>query len=217
VVTGVIFDLDGVLVTTDEYHYSAWKTMADEQGIYFDRLINERLRGISRMDSLDIILEKSDREYSVPEKVKLAARKNELYVELLSHLDRSGMLPGALDTISGLKQASIKIAVGSASKNTRMILRQLQITDAFDTVVDGNNIIHGKPDPEIFLLAAARLDIKAQNCLVVEDADAGVEAAVRAGMPVLGVGPASVNSRASLHARTLADINLLSFIVRGEI
>ena len=209
-ITGVIFDLDGVIVTTDVYHYSAWKTMADEQGIYFDRVINERLRGVSRMDSLDIILEKSSRNYSVSDKVKMASRKNDLYVEMLLRLDRTGILPGALETITALKNAGIKIAIGSASKNTRLILKQLQIADVFNAVVDGNDIAHGKPDPEVFLLAASRLKIKPQDCLVVEDADAGVEAALRGGMQVLGVGPAYNNKNVSIRAKTLADIDLAS-------
>jgi beta-phosphoglucomutase len=211
-IKGVIFDLDGVIVTTDEYHYSAWKAMADEQGIYFDKQINERLRGVSRMESLDIILEKANHQYSIADKAELAARKNNLYVEMLSLLDGSGILPGALDTITSLRRAGIKIAIGSASKNTKLILKQLRLMDFFNAVVDGNDIAHGKPDPEIFLLAADRLDIKPQYCLVVEDADAGVEAAIRGGMAVLGVGPAYNNNLVTIRARTLADINLLSFV-----
>jgi len=211
-ILGVIFDLDGVIVTTDEYHYAAWKAIADEQGIYFDRQINERLRGISRMESLNIILEKAGHVYSETDKALLASKKNGLYIQMLLSLDRKGLLPGALETIKALKRAGIKIAIGSASRNTQLILRQLGLNGAFDAVVDGNDIVYGKPNPEIFLLAAIRLNIKPENCLVVEDADAGIEAAIRGGMAVLGVGPAYNNKNASFRARTLADIDLLSVI-----
>lgn len=177
-ILGVIFDLDGVIVSTDNCHYLAWKRMADEEGIYFDRTINERLRGVSRMESLEIILERAQRPYTDDEKQAMAARKNAYYVELIGSLTRADILPGALDTLSYLKGRGVKVAIGSSSKNTPIILRQIGLENAFDAVADGNAITHSKPDPEVFVLAARLLGLEPKNCLVVEDADAGIEAAV---------------------------------------
>ena len=203
-IRGVIFDLDGVIVTTDDCHYRAWKRMADEEGIYFDRQINERLRGVSRMESLGIILERAQRAYSEEEKQSLATRKNAYYVDLIGSLTEADILPGALETLRYLKQRGIKVAIGSSSKNTPIILRQVGLTDAFDAVADGNGITHSKPDPEVFLLAARLLGLPPAKCLVVEDADAGVEAAVAGGMRALGVGSAAGNPAAAFHAPDLA-------------
>ena len=149
-ILGVIFDLDGVIVSTDNCHYLAWKRMADEEGIYFDRTINERLRGVSRMESLEIILERAQRPYTDEEKQAMAARKNAYYVELIGSLTRADILPGALDTLSYLKERGVKVAIGSSSKNTPIILRQIGLENAFDAVADGNAITHSKPDPEAF-------------------------------------------------------------------
>ena len=204
-IRGVIFDLDGVIVTTDDCHYRAWKRMADEEGIYFDRQINERLRGVSRMESLGIILERAQRAYSEEEKQSLATRKNAYYVDLIGSLTEADILPGALETLRYLKQRGIKVAIGSSSKNTPIILRQVGLTDAFDAVADGNGITHSKPDPEVFLLAARLLGLPPAKCLVVEDADAGVEAAVAGGMRALGGGAAAAHPQASFHAHSLAE------------
>ncbi|MBE5795535.1 MAG: beta-phosphoglucomutase [Clostridiales bacterium] len=210
-ILGVIFDLDGVIVSTDNCHYLAWKKMADEEGIPFDRTINERLRGVSRMESLSIILEKATREYSDAEKEAMAARKNGYYVELIGSLTPGDMLPGAMDTLQMLKKKGIRIAIGSSSRNTPIILRQIQLDNAFDAVADGNAITRSKPDPEVFLLAAKLLGLPAENCLVVEDADAGVEAALAGGMRVLGVGGAAQNPKATFAAASLekADFNTI--------
>ena len=204
---GVIFDLDGVIVSTDDCHYRAWKAMADEEGIPFDRQINERLRGVSRMQSLEIILEKASRPYTDQEKQALATRKNNLYVRLVQELTPQDMLPGAMALLEKLRAAGIKIAVGSSSKNTPIILKQLQLSEYFDGVADGNAITHSKPDPEVFLLAARLLDLQPENCFVVEDADAGVEAALAGGMRVLAVGSAAGNPRATLRAASLAEVS----------
>lgn len=203
-VLGVIFDLDGVIVSTDNCHYLAWKKMADEEGIPFDRTINERLRGVSRMESLSIILEKATKEYTDAEKEAMAARKNDYYVELIGSLTPDDMLAGAMDTLHMLKEKGIRIAIGSSSRNTPIILRQIQLDNAFDAVADGNAITRSKPDPEVFLLAAKLLGLPAENCLVVEDADAGVEAALAGGMRVLGVGGAAQNPKATFSAASLA-------------
>lgn len=183
----VIFDLDGVIVSTDDCHYRAWKKMADEEGIYFDREINNRLRGVSRMASLEIVLEKANREYSEKEKQEIAERKNNYYKELICELTPNDILPGAIETLEQLKENGIKIAIGSSSKNTPIILKQIGLDNYFDAVSDGNNITHSKPDPEVFLKAAEMLGIAPEDCMIVEDADAGIEAGKRAGMKTLAL------------------------------
>jgi beta-phosphoglucomutase len=163
----VIFDLDGVLVSTDEYHYQAWKKIADEEGIYFDRAINNRLRGVSRMASLEIILERAAKNYTQAEKEELAQRKNRYYQELLGNLTTEDTLNGVRETLADLRKNSVHIAVGSSSKNTMRILKQVGLENAFDAIADGTEITHSKPDPEDFLLAAQKLGAKPENCLVV--------------------------------------------------
>ncbi len=202
-ILGVIFDLDGVIVSTDNCHYLAWKRMADEEDIPFDRTVNERLRGVSRMESLAIILEKARKEYSEEEKQALAARKNGYYVELIGNLTEKDILPGAMDTLNWLKAKGVKVAIGSSSRNTPIILRQIGLSDAFDAVADGNAIKNSKPDPEVFLLAASLLNLDPANCLVVEDADAGIQGALAGGMRALGVGSAAANPTATFTAESL--------------
>ena len=187
----VIFDLDGVLCSTDRYHYLAWKSIADELDIYFDEAINNRLRGVSRMASLDIVLERCKRPVPQNEKLELAERKNSRYRELLKNLTPADLLPGAIETLEGLRRAGLKLAIGSSSKNTPFILERLGIADRFDAISDGNNITHSKPDPEVFVKAAERLGLPCEDCLVVEDALAGAEAAHRAGMKAACVGDAA--------------------------
>lgn len=206
-ILGVLFDLDGVIVSTDDCHYQAWKRMADEEGIPFDRQVNERLRGVSRMESLSIILERAEKTYTDAQKQELASRKNEYYVQLIGQLTQRDILPGALDTLDWLKKHGIKVAIGSSSRNTPIILRQIGLSEAFDAVADGNAIEHSKPDPEVFLLAAKLLGLRPQNCLVVEDADAGIEAALSGGMRALGVGSAAANARSTFRASSLADVD----------
>lgn len=206
---GVIFDLDGVIVSTDDCHYKAWKKMAEEEEIYFDRQINERLRGVSRMESLQIILEKSPKTYSETQKALLAQRKNGYYREMILELDPSAMLEGALAFVLEMKARGLKVAIGSSSKNAALILKQIQCDHLFDAVADGNEITHSKPDPEVFLKAAEKLGLLPNECIVVEDADAGVEAALRAGMDVIGVGSASQNPHATYRADGLANQTLL--------
>ena len=202
----IIFDLDGVLVSTDEYHYQAWKKIADEEGIYFDRAINNRLRGVSRMESLEIILERAHKKYTQAEKEKLAQRKNDYYKELLGNLTASDTLQGVRETLIDLRQKDVHIAVGSSSKNTMRILKQVGLENAFDAIADGTEITHSKPDPEVFLLAAQKLGAKPANCLVVEDALAGVNAGCRAGMSVAGIGEAAKSPRITYAIRSVADL-----------
>lgn len=215
-IQAVIFDLDGVLVTTDDCHYKAWKRMADEEGIPFDRDINQRLRGVSRMESLEIILERAGRAYSAQEKAALATRKNGYYIELISKLDQSALLDGALQTLQLLRSHGMKTAIGSSSRNAPTILRQTGLEGWFDAVADGNQIKFSKPAPDVFLLAARLIQVPDAECLVVEDADAGVEAALNAGMQVLAVGAAQGNPRAQLRAASLADFNWELWIHRNQ-
>lgn len=186
-IEAVIFDLDGVIVSTDECHYRAWKKTADEEGIYFDRKINDRLRGISRMDSLEIVLERAERLYTDEEKVELAERKNNYYKEYIKKLTKDDILSGVNENLAELKAKGIKVAIGSSSKNTPDILKYIGLDNYFDAVSDGNNITKSKPDPEVFLKAADMLGVPYEKCLVVEDADSGIEAGKRAGMYTLAV------------------------------
>ena len=202
----VIFDLDGVLVSTDEYHYQAWKKIADEEGIYFDRAINNRLRGVSRMASLEIILERAEKNYTQAEKEELAQRKNRYYQELLGNLTTEDTLKGVRETLAGLRKNFVHIAVGSSSKNTMRILKQVGLENAFDAIADGTEITHSKPNPEVFLLAAQKLGAKPENCLVVEDAPAGVQAGVNAGMQVAGIGEAAKVSQVAFTLREIRDL-----------
>lgn len=186
----VIFDLDGVICETDRYHYKSWKELADSIGVSFDEAINNKLRGISRMDSLDIILGESETLYSNEEKEALAEKKNIRYRELLET-----MTPKDLDTevkwvLKEVKSRGLKIAIGSSSKNAKLILERLGIDSEFDVISDGNNIVKAKPDPEIFLKAAEGLGIEPKDCLVVEDAKSGVLAAEAGGMDCAAIGDA---------------------------
>ena len=185
----IIFDLDGVLVFTDHYHYLAWKKLADRLGIYFDENINNRLRGVSRMASLEIILERdTGRELSLKEKTALAEEKNGYYRELLRQMTPDSVAPQVRETLSRLRGRGYRLAIGLSSKNTRTILERTNLLDAFDAVSDGNNITRSKPDPEVFLKAAQFLGVCPQACAVVEDARAGIDAALAGGMLAVGIG-----------------------------
>ncbi len=188
VIRGVIFDLDGVLVTTDELHYRAWKEIADAEGIHFDRRVNDRLRGVSRMDSLSILLEGAARPYTADRKAELAARKNERYRALVLRMGPEDVLPGVREMLAELRRREIRRAVATSSRNAALLLERTALADAFDAVVSGNDVREAKPAPEIFLLAARRLGLDPAECVVVEDAPAGIEAARRAGMAVFGIG-----------------------------
>lgn len=203
----VLFDLDGVIVCTDECHYKGWKKLADEEGIYFDREINRRQRGVSRMESLDILLEKSEKTYTDEQKKEMAERKNNYYREYIKTLTPADILPGVIPFCEKLKADGVKIAIGSSSKNTPAILKGIGLDTYFDAVADGNQITKSKPDPEVFLLAARLVDTDPADCMVVEDAEAGVEAALAGGMDVLGLGDAVANSSATYKAQSLADFD----------
>ena len=187
-IRAVIFDLDGVILSTDDLHYLAWKKMSDKENIYFDREINERLRGVSRMESLNVILERAPKNYTLHEKKELTEYKNNIYRASLNELTPDYIFPGVLSFINFLKGRSIKIAIASSSKNTKFILSKIGLDKVFGVVTDGTNIKKSKPDPEVFLKTAEKISVEPADCLVIEDADAGLKAAKAAGMLTLGVG-----------------------------
>ncbi|WMC94224.1 beta-phosphoglucomutase [Kineothrix sp. MB12-C1] len=203
-IRGVIFDLDGVLVSTDELHYEAWKRLAEEIGIAaFGKADNEKQRGVSRMESLQIVLNKGNKSYTEEEKQGMAERKNNYYKEMLETLDDKAVLPGVLTTLRGLQDKKILMAVGSASKNAPSILKRIGLLPYLDGVSSGLDTTRSKPDPEVFLVAADKLGLSPDKCLVVEDSFAGVQAAKAAGMKSLGVGPYYKELQADYEVRSL--------------
>ena len=190
IVKAILFDLDGVIVFTDKYHYLGWKKLADEMGWEFNEEINHRCRGVSRMASLQVILDHNKVELPEAQKIELAERKNAYYVEFLQQINESDLYPGAVEFLKALRTRDVKLALCSASKNAVMVLEKLGLKEYFDTVVTGADITKTKPDPEVFLIAAERLGVHPRHCLVFEDAPSGVEAAHRAKMRCIGVGPA---------------------------
>jgi len=206
-IKGVIFDMDGVICFTDKYHYKAWKQMADKMGIYFDETINNRLRGVSRMASLEIILERYEGEpLSDEKKEELAAYKNSIYVELLKTMTPADCSQEVRDTLDELRRRGYKLAIGSSSKNAPIILQQLEMGDYFDAVSDGNNITKSKPDPEVFVKAAEFLGLPAEECLVVEDAEAGIDAGNGGGMQTAAIGDAVNCGKGTYNLTTFADL-----------
>lgn len=205
----VIFDLDGVICHTDQYHYQAWKAVADELGIYFDEVINNRLRGVSRMESFNIILERYDGEIGQKEKEFYTEKKNTIYKELLKNMSPADLSAEVKDTLDALREAGCLLAIGSSSKNAKFILGQLGLGSYFDAISDGNNITHSKPDPEVFVKAAQFLGEKPEDCLVVEDAKAGLEAAIAGGMHCAAIGDAAACSLADFNLQTFSDLKKL--------
>lgn len=201
---GIIFDLDGVLLSTDKYHYEAWKALADHYGIYFDEKINDRLRGVSRMASLEIVLEKSEKSFSEAEKEDMAEEKNAIYRRLLSSMKPSDVDDEVRETLISLKKMGISLSIGSSSKNTPLILEKTEMAKYFDAVSDGNNITHSKPDPEVFLLAAQYLHLKPEECLVVEDAESGIIAGKRGGFLTIGIGDSAIGC--DIKIRKISDL-----------
>ena len=191
---GCIFDLDGVLVNTARYHYLAWKRLASELGFEFSERDNESLKGVSRMRSLEILLVSGNIKADAMEKERLAAKKNEWYLDYITKLSPADILPGSKELIISLREKGIKTAVGSASNNAGLILDRLSLTDFFDVVIDGRRVSKAKPDPEVFVIAARELDCRRSEVIVFEDAVAGVEAAKLAGMICVGIGnPATLS------------------------
>lgn len=205
-IKAVIFDLDGVICSTDEYHYLAWKALADRLGIYFDRKINERLRGVSRMASLDIVLERTEKQYSDEEKLRFAEEKNAMYRSLLDEMSPNDLSDDVKMTLETLRERGYLLAIGSSSKNTKHILKQIGLEGFFDAVSDGTNISRSKPDPEVFLCAAEYLGVKPGSCIVIEDAVAGIQAAHRGKMPAAGIGPASEYEETDYKITAVSDL-----------
>jgi beta-phosphoglucomutase len=195
-IKAAIFDLDGVIVDTAHYHYIAWKRLASEFNVNLTIEQNERLKGVSRMRSLEIILELGNIQLSEEEKEKLATKKNAWFVEYIESIRPEEIFTGVKELIEAMKQRGLKIALASSSKNAPRVVELLKVADLFDTMVDGGMITHTKPHPEIFLLAASKLNIPPSECVVFEDAEAGVEAALAAGMKCVGVGSMAQLSKA---------------------
>ena len=208
-----LFDLDGVVVDTAKYHYLAWKRLASNLGFDFSEKDNERLKGVSRTQSLEILLSIGKVHASEEEKLKMAEEKNNWYVEYISKLNEEEILPGVKNFLIELRQNGIKIALGSASKNSMMILNNLNLISYFDAIVDGNKVSKAKPDPEVFLIGASELQVKPSECVVFEDAQAGIDAAKAANMKVIGIGQKDVllNADKVFEGLNNAHISIIEF------
>ncbi|MGI4728507.1 MAG: beta-phosphoglucomutase [Janthinobacterium lividum] len=207
-VKACIFDLDGVIVDTAVYHFKSWKRLADELGINFTEHDNERLKGVSRMRSLEIILEIGNVTKTPAEQEVLAARKNEWYTEMITKMKPEEVLPGAREFLELVRKARIKTALGSASKNSGIILEKTGLTQYFDAIIDGNHVSKAKPDPEVFLKGAEAVQVQPADCVVFEDAIAGVEAGLAGGMKVVGIGSPAILTKANLVVSGLDKMNL---------
>ncbi len=205
---GCIFDLDGVIVDTARYHYQAWRRLANELGFDFSSEQNEELKGVSRMASLDILLRIGGIEKSDEEKIVLATRKNNWYIEYISQMTPAEILPGSISLLESLRKEGILTAIGSASKNAGVILDRIGLNRMFDIVIDGYSVTQAKPDPEVFLMGAEKLGLDPALCIVFEDAQAGVEAAHAAGMKCVGIGEQKNLSKAEIVVPDLAGISI---------
>lgn len=203
---GIIFDLDGVICCTDQYHERAWREMAEEFGIYFDPAVSNRLRGVSREESLEIILEHAGKVFSPEEKKKMAEKKNAIYIKLLDRMSPGDLEEDVRSTLEQLRNRGCLLAIGSSSKNTRKILDKIGLGNYFDAVCDGNEITHSKPDPEEFLKAAGKIGLAVSECLVVEDACAGISAASAGGFDSAGLGDAAKDKNVTWALNTFGDL-----------
>lgn len=211
-VQAVIFDLDGVITDTALYHFKAWQKLADKLNIFFDEKVNERLKGIDRINSLRIIFESSGHQYNQDELTLLSDEKNKYYKELIGAMTPKDILPGALQLLSTLKQMKIKIGLASASQNAITVLEKLKIKKYFDYIADASEIKKGKPDPEIFLTVAQNLNANIENCIGVEDARAGIQSIKSAGIYAIGIGSAGILSEADEVIRGLEEFNINKYI-----
>ncbi|MEA4925890.1 MAG: beta-phosphoglucomutase [Syntrophomonadaceae bacterium] len=205
----IIFDLDGVICHTDKYHYLAWKETADALGIYFDETINNRLRGVSRRESLEIILESYPGKLTEEEKLDYLEKKNTLYLQLLQAMSPKDLSKEVKDTLDQIKARGILMAIGSSSKNTKFILKQIGLENYFDAVSDGTNISRSKPDPEVFLKASDYLGVEPELCLVVEDAQSGIKAAIAAHMDCAAIGDGISYNLAQYNLNNFSDLLLI--------
>lgn len=203
---GIIFDLDGVICCTDQYHERAWREMAEESGIYFDPAVSNRLRGVSREESLEIILEHAGKVFSPEEKKKMAEKKNAIYIKLLDRMSPGDLEEDVRSTLEQLRNRGCLLAIGSSSKNTRKILDKIGLGNYFDAVCGGNEITHSKPDPEVFLKAAGKMGLAVSECLVVEDACAGISAASAGGFDSAGLGDAAKDKNVTWALNTFGDL-----------
>jgi beta-phosphoglucomutase len=206
-IRGFIFDLDGVLTDTAEYHYQAWQRLADEEGLPFDRQANEALRGVSRRESLMHII--GIRQYSAADLQKMMERKNRYYVESIGTITPKDLLQGAVELLTELRQAGIKIAIGSASKNARTVIEKLGIGNLVDAIADGDSVDAPKPAPDLFLFAAKQIGLEPAQCVVIEDATVGVQAAIAGGMRSIGIGPITRVGAADIVLPNLIGVNLV--------
>jgi beta-phosphoglucomutase len=197
-IKGCIFDLDGVIVDTAKYHYLAWKELARGLGFDFTEKDNERLKGVSRMQSLDILLEIGHKQVDEEIKFKFAESKNNKYLEYILQMTPDEILPGVIEFLNELKSLKIKTALGSASKNAMTILNQVKLNKYFDVIIDGTKVSKAKPDPEVFNKAAVEMALLPEDCIVFEDAQAGIEAAINGGFRSVGVGSAEVLGNANI-------------------
>jgi beta-phosphoglucomutase len=207
-VKAVIFDLDGVITDTAELHYQSWSRLAAELDFTFSRSENEALRGVSRMMSLEIFLGPRIGQFSDEQKAALAARKNRYYLELVDRMTPADLLPGIPELLTALNEYHIAMAIASSSRNAGRVVDHLGIRDLFSTVVDGNSVEASKPAPDLFLVAAEQLGFSPKECVVIEDAESGVEAAIAADMRVIGVGPAKRVGRAARFVPTTAELTI---------
>ncbi len=203
---GIIFDLDGVITETSEYHYQSWQRMADEEGLDFNREVNEKLRGVSRRRSLEIILD--DKELTEQEMNKLMDKKNGYYQEYLKDMDENDMLPGAMDLINTSLEKGFKLAIASSSKNAKTVISALKIGDLFETISDGFSVDNPKPAPDLFLFTAEKLELSPEECIVFEDAKAGIDAAQAANMLSVGIGPEERVGHADFRFDTVKEVEL---------
>ena len=213
-IKGFLFDLDGVIVETAIFHYQAWRKMANDLGFDISEEFNEGLKGISRMDSLSLILEHGNIVLTESEKMDWATKKNEHYLTLVSKMTANDILPGVKEFFTQIKQTDIKIALGSVSKNAKMILEGVGLITEFDAIIDGTKITKGKPDPEVFLKGAVELGLSPEECLVFEDAVAGVEAGKNAGMKVVGIGKTEILRKADIVLSGFEKIDLTELLTK---
>lgn len=209
-IKGFIFDLDGVITDTAELHYLAWKKLSDDMGWEFDREVNERLRGVSRMDSINIIKDHNNAQIEESKLVELATLKNDIYVDSLDQMSPDDYLPGAQELLNLLRQEGFLVALGSASKNSTKVLTQLGAKKYFDVIGDGNSVSKSKPAPDIFLFGAKQLGLEPEECVVYEDAEAGVDAAKAGGFLSVGIGPADRVGHADVRFETMKEATLFA-------
>ncbi len=205
-IKGFIFDLDGVITDTSEYHFQSWKQLSEEEGFEFNREINEKLRGVSRMRSLEIIL--NGKKLSDSEKKELTDRKNKHYQQLLENLNKDNIIGNMENILKTLKERNFKIAVASSSKNAKKVLKRLKIIDIFDTISDGTSVENAKPAPDLFLHTAEKLGLKPEECVVIEDAESGIKAALKANMRAVGIGPEERLSGADIIYSEVSKLNI---------